>query len=136
MNATLTARTAGKVVFTSAAKWLHPIFELEVFLCSAEAAAQGVSAATLDVEDKIVGRAAALLLVNLGVGSVQARLLSEHGREVLEAHAVRYGYDELVARIDCSTETLLMGVNDPADAHRLLQARAQRARGGNPPPVA
>ncbi len=125
MNSTLTASAAGKAVFTSDAKWLHPIFELEAFLLSAAGRSAGLTAAALDVDDKIVGRAAALLLVYLGVGSVHARLLSEHGREVLEAHGVRYSYDELVERISCKTETLLIGVTDPATAHRLLQARAQ-----------
>lgn len=52
-----------------------------------------------DVEDSIVGKAAALLMVCGGARSVKAGVLSEGGKCVLEEHGVPYGYDVLVPNI-------------------------------------
>ena len=52
-----------------------------------------------DVEDSIVGKAAALLMICGGVKSVKAGVLSEGGKAVLEEHGVPYAYDVLVPNI-------------------------------------
>ena len=119
MEPTLTVTLDGKTIFTSAARWLHPLFELERFLDSTPC-----DRARLVVKDKIVGRAAAMLLVRLGIRRVQAGILSLPGREVLEAHAVQFEYGELVARIECQTEELLLRETDLERAYALLAERA------------
>ncbi len=109
-----------RLVFASDSKWLYPLFELERFL-----KAQALEPAGLVVHDKIVGRAAALLLVHLGIEQVVADLLSKMGQEVLERFHVRYEFRMLVDRILCKTEELLAGEFDPAKAYELLAERAQ-----------
>jgi hypothetical protein len=108
-------------VFSSTGKWLHPLFELEEFMRTTS-----YSSRSLRVEDKIVGKAAALLLVRLGIREVRAGVLSELGREVLERFHVVFSAEQTVQRIDCQTEILLAEVEDPEQAYRIVAARAGR----------
>jgi len=115
----LEVRSGGEVVFASDNHWLHPLFELEEFLVTWRGPRQ-----RLLVTDKIVGRAAALLLARLGIGSVHALLLSRLGREALEHFRVSYTFDRLVDRIVCRTEELLADEIDPERAYGILRQRA------------
>jgi zinc transport system ATP-binding protein len=108
-------------IFTSTGKWLHPLFELEEFLLDSE-----YSPETLLLEDKIVGKAAALLLVRLGIRRIRAGVLSRLGLAVLENNAVQYAAEHIVQRIECRTEEILSEVEDPQEAYGLLKARAGR----------
>jgi len=118
---TLRAFHGDKEVFASTGKWLHPLFELEEFLGTAP-----YSPETLRLEDKIVGKAAALLQVRLGIRRVDAGVLSDLGRAVFERYAVSFSAARIVERIECRTETLLAEIEDPEEAYRLLKARAGR----------
>jgi hypothetical protein len=108
-------------VFSSVGKWLHPLFELEEFLSAESYPAEGVL-----VEDKIVGKAAALLLVRMGIVQVKADVLSEMAKAVLERYGVRFSYTTIVERIDCQTEILLADVEDPEQAYQIVKAKAGR----------
>ena len=116
---TLRAFQGQQQVFSSVGKWLHPLFELEEFLAASSCAPE-----SLRVEDKIVGKAAAMLLVRLGVRHITAGVLSELGRAVLERYGVRYSAGQIVERIDCRTESVLAEVEDPEQAYRIVRARA------------
>jgi hypothetical protein len=118
---TLRAYYGQREVFSSVGKWLYPLFELEEFLDTSSYQPE-----TLRLEDKIVGKAAALLLVRLGVRQVKAGVLSKLGREVLERHRVLYSAGQIVERIDCQTEILLSEVEDPEQAYRIVAQRAGR----------
>jgi zinc transport system ATP-binding protein len=108
-------------VFSSAGKWLHPLFELEDFLAGSSLARD-----TLSLRDRIVGKAAALLIARLGIRRVHAKILSELGKEVLEAARVSLSWDQLVPVISCRTESDLAGIQDPQEAYALLRQRAGR----------
>jgi len=108
-------------VFSSAGKWLHPLFELEEFL-----AESGLDPTTLSLRDRIVGKAAALLIARLGIRCVHAGVLSRLGMEVLEARRVTFSWDQLVERIDCQTESALAQVEDLEAAYAWLRKRAGR----------
>jgi hypothetical protein len=126
MNSEVTLRAfKGELeVFSSNGKWLHPLFELEEFL-----SASSYPPDSLRVEDKIVGKAAALLLVRLGIRKVDAGVLSKLGEEVLKRHRIRYSAVEIVDRIECRTELLLAEVEEPEQAYRIVAARAGRLGG-------
>jgi hypothetical protein len=108
-------------VFSSAGKWLHPLFELEDFLSGSALARDALS-----LRDRIVGKAAALLIVRLGIRQVHAEILSELGKEVLEASGVALSWDQLVSVIACRTESDLAGIQDLEAAYALLRKRAGR----------
>jgi hypothetical protein len=58
---TLTVLHEGTPIFTSYGKWLHPLFELETYLAN-----YPIEPARLLLQDKIIGKAAALLIHRLG----------------------------------------------------------------------
>ena len=121
---TLEVLHAGTVVFSSSGKWLHPLFELQEYLDRSDYAVEEIT-----VRDKIVGRAAALLMARLGIRHVEAGILSEVAESVFARYGITYSYDTLAPRILCKTEELLEDVDDLEEAYQLLAARAaQRAR--------
>lgn len=118
---TLTVWQDGTPIFTSMANWLHPLFELEDFL-----AAHPIEPEHLLLQDKIIGKAAALLIHRLGFRRIEAGLLSRLGEAVLLGHGIAYSYEQLVDRIHCQTEALLAKVEEPEVAYELLKVRAGR----------
>ena len=118
---TLTVCRNGTPIFTSNSKWLHPLFELEEYL-----AAHPIQPENLILQDKIIGKAAALLIQRLGFHTVKAGVLSRLGEAVLQRHGMAYAYEQLVDRIHCQTEELLVTVEDPEEAYQLVKVRAGR----------
>ena len=108
-----------ELVFYSDGKWLHPLLELESFLLNNK-----YTEKNLLVKDKIVGRAAALLLVYLGIGKVKAGILSKPGKDALDKFGVNNEHEQLVDRVLCKTEELLKNENDPLKAYNLIKELA------------
>lgn len=122
MDSSLELRVGGGTVFSSAGRWLHPLFELGDFLATA-----GIDASAAELRDKVVGRGSAFLIVRLGIRRVHAVLLSRLGKDVLDRAGVALTWDTLVDRIACATESLLEGITDPDEAWRILRARRDAA---------
>jgi hypothetical protein len=118
---TLTVLHEGTPIFTSHGKWLHPLFALEDYLAD-----HAFQPAHLILQDKIIGKAAALLIHRLGFCTVQAGVLSRLGEAVLQRYEIAYSYEQLVDRIYCQTEELLATVEDPEEAYQLVKVRAGR----------
>jgi hypothetical protein len=118
---TLTVLYEGSPIFTSHGKWLHPLFELEDYL-----AEHPIQSENLILQDKIIGKAAALLIHRLGFRIVEAGILSRLGEAVLQRHGIAYTYEQLVERIHCQTEELLATVEDSEEAYQLVKVRAGR----------
>jgi hypothetical protein len=116
---TLTVLHEGTPIFTSHGTWLHPLFELEQYLANCP-----LQPATLLLQDKIIGKAAALLIHRMGFRTVTAGLLSRLGEAVLQRYGIAYTYEHLVDRIHCQTEELLATVDDPEEAYQLVKVRA------------
>ena len=102
---TLTIFCNGTPIFTSYGKWLYPLFELEAYLAD-----HTFQRDTLILQDKIIGKATALLIHRLGFRTVKAGVLSRLGEAVLQRHGIVYTYEQLVERIHCQTEELLAAV--------------------------
>ena len=118
---TLTVLHDGVPIFTSYGKWLHPLFELEDYL-----AEHPIQPENLILQDKIIGKAAALLIHRLGFRTVKAGVLSRLAETVLQRYRIAYTYELLVDRLHCQTEELLSEVEDPDEAYRLVKIRAGR----------
>src|SRR2546428_8958820 len=117
----LTVLQDGTPIFTSHGTWLHPLFELEEYLAD-----HAFQPAQLLLQDKIIGKAAALLILRMGFHTVKAGVLSRLGEAVLQRYGIVYTYEQLVDRIHCQTEELLATVEDPEGAYQLVKARAGR----------
>jgi hypothetical protein len=118
---TLTVLHEGTPIFTSHSNWLYPLFELEAYLAD-----HPIQPENLILQDKIIGKAAALLIHRLGFCTVQAGVLSRLGEAVFQRHRITYTSEQLVERIQCQTEELLATVEDSEEAYHLVKARAGR----------
>ena len=96
-----------------------------VSLCERGERMMGYSAA-----DKIVGRAAAMLYLKLGVKELYAEVLNEGAKEVLEVGGLNFSYAELTSRIvnrrgtgDCPMEEAVRATDDPDEAFIKLKCK-------------
>ncbi len=119
---TLRLYSGAAVIFSSEKHWLHPLFDLEAFFRQS-----GHDPARTCLVDRITGRAAAFLVVRLGIRELRTQVLSRRAIPVLERHGVRYQGGELVDKVLCATEDLLAGTEDPEAAWSLLQERRAMA---------
>ena len=82
--------------------------------------------------DKVIGKAAALLMVRGDVHQVHACVISSHALEIFQLYNIPVTYDEQVPYIInrtktgmCPMEACVIDVNDPAAAQRLLNAKVK-----------
>lgn len=82
------------------------------------------------VADKVIGKAAALLLLHAGIERLYARTLSRLAVQVLDDHFLSYEYDQLVPNIInrtgdgmCPMEQKVLMISDPAEAYRLFSGK-------------
>lgn len=113
-----------KVIFTSNQHWLYPLFELEDFLKQ-----HAFDAGGLFLHDKIAGRAAASLMVHLGIKRCHIDLISKLAAAVFEKHGIAYTFDRMVEQIQCRTESLLTDEMGISGAWQFLRKRAGRVKG-------
>jgi zinc transport system ATP-binding protein len=130
MEPSLELSVAGRTVFSSTGRWLHPLFELSDFLDRTH-----IDVSAAELRDKVVGRGSAFLVVRLGIRRLHAALLSRLGKDVLDRAGVAVTWDTLVDRIACATESLLEDVTDADEAWRILSDRRAAAlrRGSGAP---
>ena len=114
-NTTLELLIDGQIIFTSAGKWLHPLFELEQFLRGRK-----VDLRKAEIHDKIIGRGSAFLITRMGIRTVHAGVLSMPGKDVLDRAGASCTWESLVDTIQCRTEGLLRDTTDPETAYRVL----------------
>jgi hypothetical protein len=111
----------GKVIFQSDGHWLHPLLDLTELVQNGR-----INLEWAEVHDKIVGRAAALLILRLGAVHVHGDLMSELAVDVLQHAGMPHSYNQLIRRIDCATEEILQGIDDPEEAYLIVRKRAGR----------
>jgi hypothetical protein len=121
---------SGPPLYSSEGKWLHPLFDLLDLLEPGYAAAAGSDvrravrgAGDLFLRDRVIGRAAAFLIIRAGIRHAWADIVSDGAVAVFEAHGASLGGDERVPAIGCVTEELLHDVDDPDQAWTLISAR-------------
>lgn len=107
-------------VFTSSDRGVKPLLHL---LEDEKDFLKGAS-----VADKVVGKAAALLMVLGGIKEVHTNVISEPAVEVFEKHHIPYFYEEKVKRIInrkgdglCPMETLCMDIEEPTAAFEKIK---------------
>lgn len=92
--------------------------------------------------DRVVGKAAALLMIYGGVKEVYAELISEPASECLQAFGIPFQYDKIVPRIMnrdrtglCPMESLCIDVTSPEEGYQKLLEKwkqMQNSGGGLP----
>lgn len=118
-GSSLMAYSGGRLIFQSGSKGIRP--HLEAIDSLGDALRGSV------MVDKIIGRAAALLILYSEAAEAHAALISTQGRRVLEEHGLRFSYAAetphikmLDGRIYCPFEAMVQGLSDPAEAYRAI----------------
>ena len=111
-------------VFTSDQHWLHPLFEFEEYLQES-----GKSAEKMFLRDKVAGKAAACMMVYLGIRKCHIELLSQRAIPIFEENNIEFGYDQVVERIQCGTEDLITDTMSINETYLFLRKRAGRVKG-------
>jgi len=111
------------VLFESTKKWLHPLFELQDFLASHPEIARG----RLFLRDRVIGLAAAHLILSMGIRQVKTDLASQPAMQLLMNQGVAIEASQVVDAISCITETLLKGKTDPLEIQAMLMERRAKA---------
>ncbi len=119
---TLAAFAEDKLIFSAGGAWLHPLFELETFLLT-----YAGSLKDLSVHDTVAGKAAAALMVRMGVTRVHIDLVSDLAVALYEKHQIALTYGERIEKILCKTEELLASMEDEEAMYQLLSARRTAA---------
>ena len=88
----------------------------------------GEALESVSVADRIVGKAAAMLLLLMGASEVYGSVMSQPALELLTAAGVQTSYGELVPGIinrtgdgSCPMERAVADLTDPADAPAVLR---------------
>lgn len=113
----------GEVIFSSASGGMKPLLE------AIETLSGEVLSGTI-VADKIVGRAAALLIAYMGVMEAHAGVISATAVKVLRRHGISYHFGEEVEAVKsrdgvivCPFEKLVQEVSDPEEAYNRIRAK-------------
>ncbi|MBP3710065.1 MAG: DUF1893 domain-containing protein [Treponema sp.] len=131
-NTTLCVYDGDKLIFADCGKWLMPLFALEDFLKT-----YGAAHAVLCAHDTAVGKAAAVLLVRMGIKKIHANIASALAeRYIAESNALCKGDDAIVfscahevARLLCATEDLLEMEHNSDVMYTMLRQRAKLVQG-------
>ena len=116
-----TVKKAEEIIFTSEGKWLHPLFELEDFLKE-----NTYTPSELVLEDKIIGRGAAVLIARLGIRKCHGRLVSRKAFLISEREGLDLSWDTLVDALECQTEIALRDDMTLEESYEELARRAGR----------
>jgi len=111
----------GGKVFTSFDRGVKPLLYL---LENEKGFLKGAS-----VADKVIGKAAALLMVSGEIKEVHTGIISEPAMKVFEKHNIPFFFDTKVERIVnrkgdglCPMETLCLDVEEPTEAFERIKA--------------
>jgi len=110
-----------EIVFQSDEKWLYPLFSLEDFLDN-----HPINMSQVLIHDKVIGKAAAMLITRFGPGRVHGVVMSKLAMAFFEQVGIPYTFDQAVKRIQCKTETILHDIDDIEQAYQILCQRVKR----------
>ncbi len=124
MNHSLIISYRDKIIFTSDAHWLYPLFEFRDFLSKNK-----FDVSQLFLHDKIAGKAAASMIVRLGIKKCHIELISERAIPVFVKAGITFTYSCKVEQIDCCTEELINDKMSVDEIWLFLSKRAGRVGG-------
>lgn len=110
---------AGAILYEDSGKWLHPLFNVEEFLRK-----ESLTAAEIILQDKIAGRAAAILITRMGFRRCFIETVSRLALDVFEHYQVECTCGTLVDRIFCRTEDLITDDMEHEAVYQMLKERA------------
>ncbi len=119
MENTLEIYQGEKMIYSNVKKWLYPLFDLEIFINK-----NSINPEKLFLKDKIIGKAAAILIVRMGIKSVYTKIISRPAKEYFEINKIKFEYDEMIEKVKCMTESMFEKINDIEEGYKILKERA------------
>ena len=126
MDKSLIVTHQEKEIFSSRAKWLYPLFDLDEFLSGEDYPVE-----EMELIEKVAGQAAAFLIVRLGFRRCHVKLISEQAIGIFDRFGITHSYENIVPFIQCRTEHILMKDMNLDEAWQLLRRRAGRVHGAD-----
>lgn len=129
-NTTLQVFNNDELIFSNSGKWLNPLFELDKFLVTYSGPCDN-----LCLHDTAVGKAAAVLMVKMGIKRIYANLASRLAESYIEkmnqsaGQKISFEYSSIVDRLLCATENQLESLFDNDEMYALLRQRAKLVQG-------
>jgi len=117
----LTVTGPDDFLFTHNGHWLHPLFALEDYLRN-----RNTDPSSLFLQDKLIGRGAAVLICRMGFKKCHGVTVSKKGLDYFHRYGIECTYDTLVDKLDCQTELVLTDDLSDDDAYEELNRRAGR----------
>lgn len=120
------AAVKGEEVYTSKLNGIAPLLQF---------IAQGTDLTGFSAADKIVGKAAALLMIKAGIKEVYGVTMSVYALPVFYAHGINFSYGQLVDGIVnragtgmCPMEKTVVDIDDPDLAFDALKKKVEELR--------
>ncbi|NBK23169.1 MAG: DUF1893 domain-containing protein, partial [Spirochaetia bacterium] len=113
-----------ELIFSDEGRWLTPLFALEKFLETYEGDRDNLFA-----HDTAAGKAAAILMVRMGIKRVHINLMSSLALSYYEDNGVVASYEKKIEKLACKTEALLEELTDSDEMYRILRMRAKLVTG-------
>ena len=129
----------GEVLFSSSKRWLHPLFELDEFLTIHTKSISkdfrtfefegGICADSSDLflRDRVIGRAAAFLILRMGIRHIETDIVSRSALPLLKGNSIAYEAIETIETTKCLTEELLKDNIKHEEAYKILTEQRAKA---------
>lgn len=108
-----------KILFEHCGNWLYPLFALEDWLKDKD-----FDRSQLLLRDKIIGKAAAVIIVRVRLRCLYGKIVSMGALQLLQHYQLTCDYQQLVPAIGCRTERLITNFAAIEQNYQMLYNRA------------
>ena len=134
---TMSGQGAATIFWLSSAFCQVLSFNMLYGLEEANGSRAGLLLLPTPVQSVLLGKAAAMLFVLLGVGEIYAAIMSRSAKKILDGHGIKYSCGEEVEYIInrkkdgmCPMEKAVMDIDDPAEAPTKIKETIEKMRKG------
>ncbi|AAC66810.1 DUF1893 domain-containing protein [Borreliella burgdorferi] len=118
LNPTLRLFKDHKILYSNMERGLKPLLEVDNFINKYIQNKEG-----LEIYDKVVGKAAAVIIYNIGLQNVQAGVVSQPAKDFLESRGIKVAYKKLVEKINDRAESLIESLENPEEVYKYMIKR-------------
>lgn len=118
LNPTLRLFKEHRILYSNMERGLKPLLEVDNFINKYIQNKEG-----LEIYDKVVGKAAAVIIYNIGLQNVQAGVISQPAKDFLESRGIRVSFKRLVEKINDKTENLIESLENPGEVYKYMIKR-------------
>ncbi|AHH10600.1 DUF1893 domain-containing protein [Borrelia coriaceae] len=118
LNPTLKLFKEHRILYSNMERGLKPLLEVDNFINKYIQNKEG-----LEIYDKVVGKASAIIIYNIGLQNVQAGVISQPAKDFLESRGIRVSFRKLVEKINDKTENLIESLENPEEVYKYMIKR-------------